>query len=58
MERRAQARATVRALSALDSRTLHDLGFHRSEILSIAAEVRGDLVPTRLRAEQTLRGLS
>jgi uncharacterized protein YjiS (DUF1127 family) len=58
MERRAQLRATVAALSALDSHTLRDLGFHRSEIPSIAAEIGGQLDATRVRAVQTLRGLS
>jgi uncharacterized protein YjiS (DUF1127 family) len=58
IEQRQQARATMLALSALDSHTLRDLGFHRSEIPSIAAEAVGVLEPSRVRAVQTLRGLS
>ena len=37
------------ALRQLDAHTLKDLGFHRSEILSVAAEVAGTAEPTRLR---------
>jgi uncharacterized protein YjiS (DUF1127 family) len=58
IEQRQQARATMLALSALDSHTLRDLGFHRSEIPSIAAEAAGVLEPSRVHAVQTLRGLS
>lgn len=38
---RRQARATYLALRNLDARTLRDIGFDRSEILSVAAEVAG-----------------
>ena len=45
-----RARATYLALRRLDARTLRDLGFHRSELMSVAAEVVGhaDLTRTRL----------
>jgi uncharacterized protein YjiS (DUF1127 family) len=58
IERHQQARATMLALSALDSHTLRDLGFHRSEIPSIAAEAAGLFEPSHVRAVQSLRGLS
>lgn len=45
--RRQQASATYGALSELDARTLHDLGFDRSELSSVAAEIAGDADPTR-----------
>ena len=38
------------ALRELDDRTLHDLGFDRSEITSVAAEVSGRAEPARMRA--------
>jgi hypothetical protein len=51
---RQYARATYEALRGLDARVLRDLGFHRSELMSIAAEVadmtdstRTHLVPIR-----------
>ena len=51
LKRQQHARATYLALRALDTRTLRDLGFHRSELLSVAAEVAGhaDLTRARLR---------
>jgi uncharacterized protein YjiS (DUF1127 family) len=48
--------ATYDALRELDDRTLHDLGFERSELLSVAAEMTGDAERTRLRVMQNDRG--
>ena len=44
-------RATVEALGALDDRTLHDLGVHRSEIGGVAAEIAGSAETTYLRVQ-------
>jgi len=38
------------ALRRFDDRTLHDIGFDRSEIASVAAELTGSAEPTRVRA--------
>jgi uncharacterized protein YjiS (DUF1127 family) len=47
---RRQARVAYDALRQLDDRTLRDLGFDRSEIMSVAAEVAGEAECTRVRA--------
>ena len=49
-EQRRRVRATFLALSALDASTLRDLGFHRSEILSVATEVGRDTGWSRVRS--------
>jgi len=48
--RRREMRGIYRALHELDDRTLRDLGFHRCEILSVAAEAVGEAEWTRVRA--------
>ncbi len=45
--RHRQAKAIYDALEQLDDRTLHDLGFERSEIWSVAAEATGEAEYTR-----------
>jgi uncharacterized protein YjiS (DUF1127 family) len=47
---RRKAKATYDALRQLDDRMLRDLGFDRSEITSVAAEVTGKADRTRVRA--------
>ena len=56
-QRQRLARSTYVALSELDTRTLRDLGFDRSEISSVAAEVAGAIESTRAHSAQTVRGL-
>ena len=55
-KRQKQASDTYFALRELDAHTLRDLGFDRSEIRSVAAEIAGDADPTRVLTVQALRG--
>jgi uncharacterized protein YjiS (DUF1127 family) len=55
-KRRHQARATYLALRGLDARTLHDIGLHRSEILSVALELGGAFQATRVHSTRAPRG--
>jgi uncharacterized protein YjiS (DUF1127 family) len=54
---RREARAIDDALRQLDDRALHDLGFDRSEMTSIAAEVTGEAEHARVRASLMLHTL-
>jgi uncharacterized protein YjiS (DUF1127 family) len=49
-QQRREARATYEALRELDDRMLRDLGFARDELISVAAEVTGEVERTRVRA--------
>jgi uncharacterized protein YjiS (DUF1127 family) len=52
---RREARLAYSALQQLDDRTLRDLGFDRSELRSVAAEVTGEAARTRVRAQLRLQ---
>jgi uncharacterized protein YjiS (DUF1127 family) len=54
--RRLQARAICQTLRACDDRTLRDLGLHRSEITSLAAEATGMAACTREHIHRLRRG--
>lgn len=51
-QRRRQSRSIYHALRALDDRTLRDLGFHRCEIGSVAAEAAGEAELTRMHVRR------
>jgi uncharacterized protein YjiS (DUF1127 family) len=48
-QQRERAQEIRTLLRDLDDRTLRDLGFHRSEIESVAAEATGAAEATRMR---------
>ena len=52
---RQQAVATFAALRELDPRILRDLGFHRSELMSVSSEVAGITESTRARLVPNLK---
>jgi uncharacterized protein YjiS (DUF1127 family) len=54
---RQRARSTYDALRQLDDHTLRDLGFERSEIRSVVAEMIGEMECTRVRTLRSPRGL-
>ena len=57
-KRQRLARQTLRALHRLDAGTLRDLGFDRSELVSVAAEFSGDAEVTRVRLMQARHRIS
>jgi uncharacterized protein YjiS (DUF1127 family) len=56
-QRQRERRATYVALSDLDDRTLHDLGFGRGEILSVAMDIDRDGETRRLRSARAANAL-
>jgi uncharacterized protein YjiS (DUF1127 family) len=52
---RRRARSTYDALRQLDDHTLRDLGFDRSEIRSVAAEITREMERTRVRTLRSAR---
>jgi uncharacterized protein YjiS (DUF1127 family) len=53
--RHRQAARMSASLHALDARMLHDLGFDRSEIDSVVAEISGDARSTRVVSRRARR---
>ncbi len=47
--KRRQMQATYDVLRRLDDRLLRDLGFHRSEIMPVTAEIAGEAEHARMR---------
>lgn len=56
--RRARIRETVMRLERLDTRALHDIGLHPSEIRSLAGEIAGLADVTRVQSAWSLGGPS
>jgi len=54
--RQSEARQAHLALRELDTHTLRDLGFDRSELGSLVAEIGGQVGPTRVRVLQSFHG--
>lgn len=54
-KRRRAARGAYLALRVLDAHALRDLGFHPSELASVAPELSGVAEATRVRMVQVLR---
>jgi uncharacterized protein YjiS (DUF1127 family) len=57
-QRRQHSRSIYHALHVLDDRTLRDLGFHRCEIGSVAAEAAGEAEHTRMHVRRGSRAPS
>ena len=56
-QQRRSSRALYEVLSRLDDHVLHDLGFHRGELRSIASNAASDVDEVRVRAIWMARGL-
>lgn len=53
-----RTRETYEALLELDSRTLRDMGFDRSDAMSVALEITAQVDRTRVRARPAAAGLA
>jgi uncharacterized protein YjiS (DUF1127 family) len=50
-----RVRRTAQTLSLLDDRTLRDIGFDRSDIAAVSAELHGQCQPTFVRTAPAVR---